>query len=398
MKPDECIVRSPRGAPEFRQLSDIVYQSFAGFGRDARWTPAWLRALGPTNCRVALRDGRIVAGLGILFFGQYFGGREVPSAGISAVGVAAGARGGGVATAMMRRLIRELHRRGVAVSSLYPSTYALYRKAGYEPAGARIHYCLGTGSLGIRDHSRPLIALGLRDLPAIQRCYDAHAINVNGRVARTRREWRRLLSYGPDRVYAYGVPGERRGAIDGYVVYTQTGAQRGPMEVYVRDIAARDIRAIRRLLTFFADHATMAEHVYLEGGPAMPLLTMAREECVTVRWRTLWMLRVINVPKALEQRGYAPAVRTELHLDVHDDLLPDNNGRFVLTVRDGRGTVRPGGQGRLRTDIRGLAPLFTGHLSAHELTATGLLDGPDGALADATAVFAGAAPWMNDRF
>jgi predicted acetyltransferase len=49
-------------------------------------------------------------------------------------------------------------------------------------------------------------------------------------------------------------------------------------------------------------------------------------------------------------------------------------------------------------DIRGLAPLYTGHLSAEQLALTGLLEGPSEALAAASAVFAGPAPGMGERF
>jgi len=41
------------------------------------------------------------------------------------------------------------------------------------------------------------------------------------------------------------------------------------------------------------------------------------------------MLRVIDVSKALEKRVYPLGIETELHLEVKDDLLPENNGKSV---------------------------------------------------------------------
>ena len=53
---------------------------------------------------------------------------------------------------------------------------------------------------------------------------------------------------------------------------------------------------------------------------------------------------------------------------------------------------------RVDPSIRGLAALYTGHLSAFQLQLMGRLDGPESDLDQATAIFAGPAPWMSDRF
>jgi predicted acetyltransferase len=60
--------------------------------------------------------------------------------------------------------------------------------------------------------------------------------------------------------------------------------------------------------------------------------------------------------------------------------------------------VRPGGDGRLRLDVRALAPLYSGHLSPHALHAVGALEADEGSLAVAAALFGGPAPAMPDMF
>ena len=111
-----------------------------------------------------------------------------------------------------------------------------------------------------------------------------------------------------------------------------------------------------------------------------------------------WMLRIIDVRRALGERGYAPTHESELHLRVRDDLLPANDGAFVLRVSGGKGEVESGGDGRLQIDVRGLAPLYSGYASAHELISTGYIEGAEADLGLADAVFAGPAPWMADFF
>src|SRR5207253_2552448 len=105
-----------------------------------------------------------------------------------------------------------------------------------------------------------------------------------------------------------------------------------------------------------------------------------------------WMLRIVNVPAALEARGYPVGVEAELHVQVRDPLLPQNQGRFILSVGDGRGRVQSGGKGTLKLDIKGLGGLYSGHLTPYDLRVMGLLEGPDQALAGATTVFMGPRP------
>jgi predicted acetyltransferase len=111
-----------------------------------------------------------------------------------------------------------------------------------------------------------------------------------------------------------------------------------------------------------------------------------------------WLLRVVDVPKALEKRGYPVGVEAQLHLEVRDDLLVENNGRFVLTLSGGRGEVTRGGRGELQLDVRALAPLYTGLFTPHQLQLTAQIEASDAALSIATQLFSGSEPWMSDKF
>jgi predicted acetyltransferase len=119
------------------------------------------------------------------------------------------------------------------------------------------------------------------------------------------------------------------------------------------------------------------------------------------------MLRIVDVGAALTARGWpahgGPGV--EVHLDVEDNVLNDNNGRYILEV-DGAGAanVSTGGNGDLKIDIRGLASLYAGFASPRDLLAAGHLTIPphvkhaEAALNCATMLFAGPMPTMSDGF
>jgi predicted acetyltransferase len=111
-----------------------------------------------------------------------------------------------------------------------------------------------------------------------------------------------------------------------------------------------------------------------------------------------WMVRILDLKQALEQRGYPQGVSGELHLEVSDALVAKNHGRFLLEVHQGEGRLTPGGQGEVSLTIQDLTSLFTGMRSAQELRVLGNLDAPPAVLPLATALFSGPRPWMPDFF
>ncbi len=97
-------------------------------------------------------------------------------------------------------------------------------------------------------------------------------------------------------------------------------------------------------------------------------------------------------------RGYPLQLEAELHLDVSDNLIATNNGKFCLQVSQGRGEVSQGGKGDFKIDIRSLASLYTSFLSPRQLHSLGYLQTTPEALETATLIFAGDPPWMADFF
>lgn len=347
---------------------------------------------------VAKRDGVVVGGYVAWPIAQWFGGRAVPMAGLRAVAVASAHRGRGLADRMMRHALDEAHARGLCIATLYPATQGLYRKQGYEVAGHRVLYEVPLSTIAPSD--RPCVVREARagDRPALLALHGARARAGNGHLERPPWLWDRILDlpYGPKR-RAHVL--EEGGAITGYVVTSTTkDAHAGRGELLVHDQVVATPAAARALRSFFADHRSMIASVHLQGAPAEPAWSPLEEQAMRVlRWQR-FMVRLIDVPAALAARGYAPGLSGELHLDVVDDVRPQNAGRCVLTVEHGRGRVRAGGGGALRVDVRGLASLYASYLTAHELVATGLVTGDDAALDAATALFAGPQPYMTEMF
>lgn len=396
-------LRPPRTAAELRALADLTFQSFAGFGAPPARTRRWMRVIGHNNLRLARLDGEIVGGLGLFYFGQYFGGRAVPTSGVTIVGVRPEFRAGGVGAAMIQEMLRQEHEAGVPLSLLYPSTWGFYRGAGYENAGHCIRYKIDVAGLRPRGGGDDAGALRVRPLRkrdelGVAKFYEALARHGDGNLCRARRQWHRILHLTTTSLYPYVIEERARPhRLRGYFSFEQSSSG-FPYKIFIKDYRVADPQAMGALLRFLASHRSMAETIEVEGGATDPLNLASEATISEIGHTSVWMLRILDVARALTARGYARQVAGVVQLELRDDRMKHNEGRWTLRVRDGRALVAPGGRGEVKLDIRGLASLYSGFRSAHALVPVGLASGPVASLDALSAMFAGPAPWMNDRF
>ncbi len=348
--------------------------------------------------RVGRRTGEIVGRSRVIPMGQWFSGRVVPMAGIGGVAVAAEHRSGGVGTAVATDFIRVARQHGYAISTLFPASLPLYRKVGYELAGASYHYEI---PIGITAPPRRLVdgitVRAWRDgIEPLKPLYDQEAARTAGQLDRPPTFWRGVLDEGQRAVHAFVA--ERDGSPVGYLAFTQSGQYDADRYIEVRDFVSTERAATRALWGFMAGHTGTVSAVRLWGSAADHRLADLPHRGQKVLVTEPWMIRIIDLPAALVARGYPAGVTAEVHLDYHDDILPENTGRWLVRVADGRATVEPGGDGRIVATSRGLAPVYTGYLSAAVVAEPGLLVASDADLALLSTVFAGPSPWMADSF
>lgn len=390
----------PRDERELDAYGAIIRDAFLFPREPPTPTHAWKELVdGEGGVRIVRAGSDVLGGLARFELGQWFSGKLVPSNAIAAVAIAPQHRGRGAAAHLMKSLVGELHRDGVALSVLYPATHTLYRRAGYEFAGVNIDYRVATRGMDVPRSTAP--ALRVRpmvpeDEATVARLHRARVADVRGPFERNRHLWNGALR--PDkRVFAYVF--EHEGQAEGYVVMTRRPEPGGDFDLIVSDLVAVTGRAACAIVGFFADHRSVAPSVVFSGGVTEPVLgVMSEQSGVTVQKRREWFARVVDVPRALAAYGYPAGVRAELHLEVDDPLVPENQGRWLLTVEDGHAEIRRGGSGALVLPVSTLAPLSTGHVSPFDLRRMGKLSGEDDALRAAGALFGGSAPWMADRF
>jgi predicted acetyltransferase len=354
--------------------------------------PSWLEREGIDNVRVARVDGQLAGGLSVQAVGQWFGGRRVPCGIVRTVAVSAEHRGSRVADAFLRASLVEQRAAGLPISMLFPATQVIYRRIGFEQAGAWVDWTVPLSELPTKDRELPVTRVDVGD-PAIPPLYQAFAKSTAGMLDRSPWLWRRTID-PPIPVELSAFLLGPVGAPEGYViVHTEKDPNGKYAALRVRDRAFTTPRAIRRARSFFAEHRSMFDSVRLCSGLVEPLFVGLPNQLQRAMRREDWMLRVLDVPAALTARGYAPTARGEAHLRVLDDVLSPHEQRIVLRVSDGVATVEPGGDGAITIDVRGLASMYTGHLASAEVAALGLVEG-DARVLDG--LFAGPSPWVNE--
>ena len=362
---------------------------------------AYVESLGRGNLRAAYRQGRPAAALAMIAMGQFWGAAEaIPMAGISAVAVASEHRSQGVGRQLMAGVLRECRANGFALAALYPATQPVYRSVGFEAAGCHCTIELPLNTLNFRERSIEVRRATAEDQGAIRGLYRAWAAQNRGNVDRNEFIWERVANFRG--VQRTGYVLMRDGAMEGYFYAGEAIPSNRPRVTEVGDLVFTTPAAARRFLQFLADHRSMVDKAMWAGPPNDAVLLLAREQSAKVGLDTLWMLRILDPGRALAMRGYPAGLSAKIHLEVRDELFPENSGGYMLAVEGGRGEVRRQEVGdpdvTLSMAISTLAPLFSSLYSAQQLASLGLLAGSAAAQALATSIFSAPVPWMRDFF
>ncbi len=378
------------------------------FGMSPALAADWLAKRNCEGVRRLSRAGRTLATITLIPMGAFYGGRSVPLTGVAGVAVAAECRGRGVARALMKHALAEMASSGAALSGLYSALHRLYRSVGYEQAHARFEVNLPLAALDGREEpgARPATP---EDGPAIKALARRFASGRTGHLDRGDYIWQRILEpRGQTQpVRAFVFPDERAG-IEAYLYCSHLRQESPPgHELKIGDMAAASARGWRRLSAFLKGYTSIIPSGVFWGGPDHPLLPMLDERRFTLKFSEYSMARVVDVRRALEERGYPRAVRAEVTLGIDDPVLAANTGAWRLRVADGRASAERAGpldampeglSGAARLPARALGPLYSGLLPAGRLAEMGWLDGDAAALEALESIFAGPLPQTPDFY
>lgn len=375
------------------QLKQILVQCFNTPLQ--RYEPYFNR-IGTEQFRILRQADQVLGGLALLPIRQWWGGKRVTMTGIASLSIAPEYREANTAKILLQHTLRELYTNGIALSVSYAAVPSLYHQVGYEHGGMSCSWQLPLIAIGTPKQELSLQRIEPSQQGILSPLYQQKARLNNGHLERHAIIWQRFFQAADkEPVYAYIIGTAQQP--EGYLIFSQQNTEPG-MSLRIRDWAALTPEAGQSFLAFIAHHRSYVQTVRWRSSLIDPLAFYLPESTAQVKRLLRWMLRIVHVKSALEQRGYLPGVEGELHLEIQDELLPANAGKFILSVADGRGQFVPGGKGEFQLNIRGLAPLYTGLLTPQQLQAIGQVQSTESALATATRLFASPPPWMPDVF
>jgi predicted acetyltransferase len=329
---------------------------------------------------------------------QWFGGRPISTVGVASVATNPLHRGTGVGSAVVARLLERSRDQGTALSTLYPATVPVYRRLGYEYAGTFTRYRIPLTALPAGPTAEFVEVP--QDGGGARLSHERLVVRENGLTIGVDDDW------WPGRVM-HGWSRSPKGAVmtteevpDGYAAYSQRDL---PTEwgynIECSHLVAHTREAGLALLSYFRRFKGVGRDLEWHGPPVEPLALLLPEQTLESAWTFRNMSRILDVPSALESRGY-PDVSGSATFSVDDDLFEDNRGPWLLEAETGkvRVTRAPNGMTAPAIGVGALSSLFTSFMTASQAGRMGLVDPDHPALELLGRLFAGPAPWTPDFF
>ncbi|MEU5554435.1 MULTISPECIES: GNAT family N-acetyltransferase [unclassified Micromonospora] len=310
-------------------------------------------------------------------------GGAMPAAHVTLVGVAPTHRRQGLLSAMMRRQLREIHDAGrEPVAVLWASEGRIYPRFGYGLAAQRLMINGETTELRLPaptpDEGRLRLERPADRQADLATVYDRVRGDRPGWSSRDERWWRYVLmdpkSQRDGATELRVVLHEGLDGVDGYGLFRTKGEwnNAGPKGVTtVDEVVAATPEAYRAIWRMLLSIDLTRQVVSRRAAVDEPLLRMVNEPRMLVAQVSdaLWV-RVVDVPAALSARRYATDV--DVVIEVDDDLLPENTGRWRLHGGPEKADcTRTDDPADLACDVRCLGELFLGGVGLAALADAG---------------------------
>lgn len=404
----EIEVRPSRDLDDLRRALAQISHYF-GNEPDEEGAEHFARNIELARMHAAWDGEAIVGGAGAFSFGLTVpGGAEVPTAGVTVVGVAPTHRRRGVLTAMMRAQLDDAHGRGEPLALLWSSEPGIYGRFGYGMASL-------AGEIELpREHNRFAVPFERRGsvrtveteeaLELFPPIYDAVRRETPGMLARSRSWWEHRKLHDDPKWRRGGGPLslvvlELEGAPAGYAAYRihagwENGINSG--HVKVLDAFGTTPEATAEIWRFLLDLDWIAK-VKTSFVPAdHPLVfLLAEPRYLGLRLADALWCRLVDVEAALTARTYASD--DAIVFELRDASCPWNEGRWRL---EGGHPEPTEGPAEIALDVSALGSVYLGGFTFGEL-ARGLRieELVPGAVERADAIFATSRlPWCPEIF
>ncbi|MCP9211458.1 GNAT family N-acetyltransferase [Streptomyces sp. NEAU-Y11] len=310
------------------------------------------------DIRVAVRDGRVIAGGLSLLLHQFFGGAPVPSAIISAGAVAPEERGDRIASRLLTERLRPLRENGAVISTVWTTSNGHLRRLGWQAPVPVFAWSIATEDLK-RTFTRSRMDIEHGRAQEGEELQRRLAQQWNGPILRP--DWwpgwlddKRELT-----TYRFGPPQTPTGLLS----LAMKRHPRHGMELTVHDFWAADTQTVNEMMAFLGSHHTRAPAIHFRRSALPPYPTLLhhlhRYRLTAEAWHP-WMLRILDLPEAIRLRGWPTGLNVSVPLEIESET-GDTWQSYLLEVKDGTGQISATpGHGDVRLTRGQLAVWYAG--------------------------------------
>lgn len=358
------------------RFGDFVRAAETAFGEDfSEDSVRRVRSLTELDRTVTAFDGEEIVGTNSSYrFDMTVPGGELPTAGVTIVGVVPTHRRRGILRAMMSYQLEDVHRRGEPLAILWASESNIYQRFGYGTAARMAYINVLKERAAFLD---PGPAVGrvkllstdeaLRVIPVV---YDRVRSETPGMYRRSDVWWKEHSLYDNKEIRNGASPLQRavwshEGKAQAYATYRvksdwddDAGAPSG--YVRVSELIATTPVALREMWRYiFGIDLVVRIKAFAQPMDDPLFFMMAEPRRLQSQLEDGLWLRVVDVRSALEGRSYAED--GEVSFALHDDFCPWNEGRYTLEVKSGEARLsEAAGQVDLELGARDLAAGYLG--------------------------------------
>jgi predicted acetyltransferase len=389
-------------SPIDEERADVLRTTLTAFGEELKDEDVERsRRLMPLDrILAAWDDGRPVGVAASYPFELTVPGGTARAAGVSWVGVLPSHRRRGILREFMLRQFADFHERGEPLAILWASESLIYGRFGYGIAAPQTSIDAERNAFALRDDSGPRGAVRLVTAEeAAERfppLYESRRRDRPGLLARGETWWKERLLADPEHWREGASPKyyallEIEGEPAGYALYRvkpkwEEGGPKGELQVVEAFATSPESAAELWRFLFGIDLVARVKAYGIDPDWALFLqVTDPRRLHLSIA-EGLW-LRFVDLEAALRARTFGdgdPAV-----LEVEDDVLPRNAGRFAVGSEPGA----TGADADVAIHVTDLASAYLGAFTFERLAAAGRArELRPGGLARATALFATPVP------
>lgn len=360
-------------ASHINELIELWSQSFI---LPYEQVSTWVSEKSIRNCIGAFENNKLVSALSIIPFEFYIRGRVLGLSGIGGVATFPEHRGKNYVHHLLKESIRISREKELIFSSLYPFSFEFYRIFGWELASFQKRYKRKTYNLGKFKEFENVKRMPLEDWNPIKPVYEKYAKNFTGPIRRTEERWESIIFRSRTLTYLYVY--EEEGEIKGYVLYSVE--KNGNMnKIVVREMITLNISAYKGFLGLFSKQSMSIEEVEWTAPleDSLPfILPNPRGECSI---EPTFMLRIIDVKKALSFIKYDENIKEKIVIYLKDDYADWNNGIWEIEIENGEGNIKKinSQDHDISLNINTFTQIVAGTLSPEKAYTLGLIEAKD---------------------